>query len=123
MSRVSQLTADGDWTFGQSKSNYIDGDEAIRQNIKTRLLSLTGDWLLDTDANIDWLTLLGSPGTESEIRREVARVTIGTENVVKITSLELIPDRRQRSLEIRLSVSTIFTRNLEVEVSVPNAST
>ncbi len=116
--RVSALTNEHDWRFGHSKSNYVDKDEAIKQNIQTRLLSFKNNWFLDINANIDWIGLLGTKNNENRIKSEVNRVTLSTDGVVKITKYEAIADRVTRKLKINLTVSTIFSSSIFVEVFV-----
>lgn len=116
--RVSRLTKNNDWQFGRSHDNYITKTNAIKQNIVTRLKSFANDWFLDLSANIDWLTLLGEKNTKDEIYREVTRVILGTENVVKITSINISEDRANRTAILAASVSTIFSTNIYLNTRI-----
>ena len=69
--RVSGLDNDLDWRFGKGRAVYKRNADAIAQNILTRLRSFLGDWYLDTEIGIDWLTLLGNLGTEKRILRSL----------------------------------------------------
>ena len=60
--RVSGLDSNLDWRFGKGRAVYKRNADAIAQNILTRLRSFLGDWYLDTEIGIDWLTLLGNLG-------------------------------------------------------------
>lgn len=57
---VRALDGNGDWTFGAGKNNYKKNNDAIAQNVTTRLRSFLGDCFFDLEAGIDWWTLLGS---------------------------------------------------------------
>lgn len=106
--RVSGLDKDNDWRFGRGLAVYISDAEAVRQNVSTRLKSFASDWFLDTDANIDWIDLLGRRNTKDEILRAVERVTLGTEGVTTITRLDIDVKTSQRTATIMLSFGTIF---------------
>jgi len=54
--RVSGLDSNRDWRFGKGRAVYKRNADAIAQNILTRLRSFLGDWYLDTEIGIDWLT-------------------------------------------------------------------
>ena len=79
--RVSRITSDNDWTFGRGKANYAKKADAVHQKVKTRLQSFKNDWVLDTNAGIDWIELLGRKGTQYTIKSEVERIILGTVGV------------------------------------------
>lgn len=107
---------DGDWSFGRGRADYVKDSEAIQQNIVTRLKSFKNDWFLDIDAHIDWFDLLGRKGTQEEIKREVERVTLATEGVLRINKLQLT--KQLRSVTIVLDVTTIFDDRLPINVGL-----
>lgn len=113
---VRANTKDGDWKFGRGLADYIKDADEIEQNLRTRILSFKNDWFLDVDANIDWLTLLGSRNKQDEIKREVERVALTTAGVVRITLLELTVTNREAS--VQLSVVTIFDTLLNIELGI-----
>lgn len=104
---ITARLIDDDWTFGQGKAGYISGAEAIYQNVKTRLRSFKYDWFLDTQANIDWVALLGSRSNQSAILKEVERVTLNTQGVSKIIKLESTL-QENRGIKIMLRFVTIY---------------
>lgn len=116
--RVSGLDSDNDWRFGRGRALYIADAEAVRQNVSTRLKSFASDWFLDTGANIDWIDLLGRPGTRDEILRNVERVTLATEGVTTITRLEISVKTSTRHATILLKFGTIFDVEFEEEIGI-----
>ncbi|MCV0420122.1 MAG: hypothetical protein K5804_17915 [Microbacterium sp.] len=90
----------------------------MRQNVVTRLKSFTSDWFLDTDANIDWIDLLGRRGTREEILRDVERVTLATEGVTTITKLDIEVKTSSREASIMLAFGTIFDVDFEEEIGI-----
>jgi hypothetical protein len=69
--KVRQLDNNNDWNFGNGTANYIKDNDAVLQNIQTRLKSIKNDWFLDQDAHIDWFNILGSKENEQTIIKEV----------------------------------------------------
>jgi hypothetical protein len=114
--RVRRNDSNGDWMYGRSARDYATGEEAIRQNLVTRIKSFQNDWFLDAGAEIDWFDLLGRKGTQEEIKREVERVAVATDGVVKVDKLELIKLNRQAT--IRMEVTTIFNRGLALDLGI-----
>lgn len=114
--RVSGLNSNDDWTFGRGRANYKSASNAIGQNIVTRLRSFKRDWYLDNNANIDWITLLGTRGiTTNEIRDQVERTVKATEGVARINKIEVNLDRVQRTVTININVTDIYNEQLLIE--------
>jgi len=105
--RVRALDTNGDWTFGNGEANYIKGNDAILQNVSTRLKSFKNDWFLDLNANIDWFTILGTKNNKQQILDEVNRVVLETFGVTKINSINISTVDRNARIDINLD--TIFT--------------
>ena len=108
--KVRRLDKNNDWTFGNGKANYLKDNNAVLQNVTTRLKSFKNDWFLDGDANIDWFNILGSKENRKTILFEVSRVTTQTEGVTKINLIELT-ETDQRAAKISIVLDTIYTVN------------
>jgi len=104
--RVSGLDKNLDWRFGKGRAVYKRNADAIAQNILTRLRSFLGDWYLDTEIGIDWLTLLGNLGTEKRILRSVESTVMQTEGVLSIQELKSLD---ATATEVLQSASDIQT--------------
>lgn len=115
--KVSGLDRNNDWLFGRGLAVYIQDSDAIRQNVATRIRSFAGDWFLDVTANIPWIELLGRRGSREQVLREVERVTLSTEGVVRILHIEMEHNRRDRTAVINLSFEDIF--NVQQTISEP----
>lgn len=114
--KVRRNTAAGDWSYGRGLADYATGEDAIRQNLVTRIKSFANDWFLDTEAEIDWFDLLGRKGTQDEIKRELERVAIATEGVVRVDKIELT--KTSRTATITMQVTTIFDRQLSINLGI-----
>ena len=115
---VSGLNSDGDWRFGRGRAAYLKDAEAVRQNVVTRLKSFKRDCYTDTEANIDWVLLLGSRGTKNTIEREVERVVLSTDGVTTITELSINVSVSTRAATIMLSFNTIFDRSFSEKIGI-----
>lgn len=114
--RVRRIDSNGDWQFGRGLSDYARDDEAIGQNVITRLKSFKNDWFLDVDAEIDWFDLLGRKGTQEEIEREIERVTLATDGVLQLNSLKLT--KQIRNVTISMNITTIFNTELSLNLGL-----
>lgn len=115
--KVSGLDRNNDWRFGRGHAVYIQDSDAIRQNVATRIRSFAGDWFLDVTANIPWIELLGRRDSREQVLREVERVTLSTEGVVRILHIEIEHNRRDRVAVITLGFEDIF--NVQQTISEP----
>lgn len=113
---VRRNTPTGDWTFGRGVQDYAREDEAIAQNVVTRIKSFQDDWFLDINAEIDWFDLLGRKGTQDQIKAEIERVVIATDGVLRINNLTLT--KLNRKANIALTITTIFNRQLSLELGI-----
>lgn len=105
---VSALDKDDDWGFGRGRANYITGGAAIAQKAKCRVRSFKNDNPLNMDDNIDWMYLLSEKNTEQETLREIERVTLATDGVMRIVGLSMEVNKHTRSQKIELSIETVF---------------
>ena len=106
-----------DWTFGKSKAQYLTGSDEIAQNVVTRLKSFKFDWFLDTQANIDWFTILGSKSNRRIIINEVSRVvseTSGVKNIIEVS----IPAVTNRDAQILIKYEDIYDNVFSQEIDI-----
>lgn len=106
---VRALDTNHDFTFGKGKQSYKKENDAIMQNIKTRLLSFLNDCFFDVDAGIDWYTLLGKKNTENEIILSCRATILKTEGVVTVNSLSASVNSDRR-ISINVNLETIYSR-------------
>lgn len=109
--RVRSLDGGGDWNFGHSQTDYIIGNDAIGQNIATRLRSFLGDCFFDTAAGVDWLNLL-EIGRQTDLRRSIQSTIIATSGVTAINSFDFFVNEK-RELTINYNISTIYSPSFE----------
>jgi len=105
---VSALDKDDDWTFGRGRKNYITGSTAITQKAKCRVRSFKNDNPLNMDDNIDWINLMSEKNTEQETLREIERVVLATDGVMRIVELSMTVNKKTRKQVVELRIQTVF---------------
>lgn len=105
---VSALDKDDDWTLGRGRNNYITGGAAIAQKVKCRVRSFKNDNPLNMDDNIDWIYLLSEKNTEQETLREIERVVLATDGVMRIIELSMTVNKKTRNQVVELRIETVF---------------
>lgn len=96
-----------DWTFGLGKNNYLKGNAAVAQNIKTRLQSFLGDCFFAVNEGVDWFNFLGSKD-QSGLTLAISNVILKTQNVVGILQLS-VNLTQNRAFSISYRVQTTFS--------------
>ncbi len=109
---VSALDKNSDWSFGRGRQNYISGGVAIAQKVKCRIRSFSNDNPLNMGDNIDWLYLMSEKNTEQETLREIERVTLATDGVMRIVELSMVVNKKIRHQSIELRIETVFDEQL-----------
>lgn len=108
------LTPTGDWTIGSM--NYVDGDDAIGLNIKTRLLSWKNDCFFNKPAGVDWKTRLGSKNQRSLLEADIRRIILNSYGVTGITAFST--NLAARVFTASYSVTTINSKNYSGSISI-----
>lgn len=114
--RFRQLDGTGDWDFGQGLQSYATGNNAIALNIQTSILSFLKDCWFDPDAGIDWLRLLGTPGTLQETQLTVRGIILQCYGVTQINSINVA--QNGRNVTVSYNINTIFSQNFSDIVEV-----
>ena len=119
--KIRALSELGDWKFGKGIQSYNFGQNAIAENIQTRLLSFFGDCWFDILAGIDWTRLLGNKGTKQEIELRVRAMILQSYGVVRVNTLNVIFNGANRNILLQYSVDTIYGQSVVNSLEVGNA--
>lgn len=106
--RVRALDANGDWTFGQGRNNYLTGNLAIGQNIRTRCLSFLGDCFFDQGAGIDWFSYLGGKD-QLGLNLAISAAILNTTGVLGLNQVSINLNAPTRVLSVSYQVTTIYS--------------
>lgn len=110
------LDKNGDWVFGKSKADYLSNENAVRQNLETRLMEHKNDWFDDEDKGIDYDFYLTNKQTQKELENAIKYTMLTTEDVANILSFDT--ELNNRELSIKARVQTIYNNTLTVNVNV-----
>jgi len=112
---IRKLDINSDWEFGKGLSNYLFGEMALEENIKTRLLSWKNDCFFALDDGIDYRNFLDK-GQENNLALAIKSILLTSEGVmgVKQISLELSSNRE---LTVSYTIDTIYGSNFQNTVS------
>ena len=116
--KIRKIDTDSDILMGKGLSNYNLDDNAIAENIQTRIMSFLNDCWFDLTFGIDWFRLLGSRGTQTEIESTVRSCILGSYGVEKINSLSTEISTTTRTMSISGSIQTIFSEGYPISVEV-----
>lgn len=103
---VRALDSLHDWQFGKGLNDYFFNQDAIVQNINTRLNSFLGDCFFDQNAGIDWFGFIGSKN-QMGLNLAIAAVILNTENVLSMIQLTNTLSE-SRVFSVSYNVSTTF---------------
>lgn len=114
MRKFRGITAANDWTFGQGANTYFTREKAIAADVRTALRFFLNDCFFAMSTGIDWWNLLGAknPTAKNNILLQTRQTIITREGVVRINSVDATIDSARRSVTIRYSIDTIFSRNV-----------
>ena len=106
---VRALDANADWEFGGGESNYLEGNLAIGQQIKCRLLEFTGNCFWNPQGGLNWPNLLGQRNNQELLNLQVGSVISNTPGVTSLQKLNVVLNRYTRQMNITWTVTTVFS--------------
>jgi len=104
------IDSNHDWNFGKGKQDYLAENDALAQNIQTRIMSFLNDCFFDLAAGIDWFNFLGSKNIVG-LRLAVSGVILQTTGVNELNELSFELDAN-RSLLIQYSVTSAWSNTV-----------
>ncbi len=106
--RVRAIDDDGDWMFGTGKASYRSNNQAIAQNINTRLNSFLGNCFFSLGDGIDWFNLLGN-FDRTALNLAITSTILNTTGVTALVQFSSNLDSRTRDLSVSYVVQTTFS--------------
>ncbi|MFZ4217074.1 hypothetical protein ACEV6Q_04310 [Enterobacter ludwigii] len=108
MSGNLKLDSNWDIIIGRGATR-TGGLNFVTQNVKSRLLTLLGEWQQNKKLGLPWLDgMLEKDARISDIQTIVAMTVEGTPDVLSIVFLEVIPDYRTRQLTIQFVAESTY---------------
>ena len=108
MSLVRGVDGNNDWLFGKGKNDYKRNNDAVAQNIGTRLRSFLGDCFFSLSDGIDWYNLLGGKN-QVELTLAISAIILNTSEVVALIELNVDSNPIDRRVTIQYEVTTIYS--------------
>lgn len=105
--KVRAIDSDNDWTFGKGLNNYKSANDAIAQNIKTRLQEWKGNCFFSDNAGIDWSNRLEKNQVEL-LKQDTKNIILQTDGVVALTQISF--SFENRSFSVTYIVQTIYSQ-------------
>ena len=93
--RVRNLDRTGDWSFGQSQSNYVKDAYAVVLDLKMRLREWYGDCFFALQNGIPWAERLGSHNQKELLDNDILTVVQETQGVLNVFNFESSTDGRR----------------------------
>ena len=119
--KYRKLTSTGDYSFGSGSNNYTDGNEAVAQAIKTKLLLFYGEWWENLGEGIPMFqSVLGqtNPDTiKSSLSMLVEQRITEIQEVDSVKNIEIDYDKKNRTISMEVDVVTTNGEIVNVEVS------
>lgn len=106
---VRALDINGDWTFGGGESNYLEGNDAISQQIKCRLQEFVSNCFWNPQGGLDWRNLLGQRNNQQMLNLQVGSIISNTDGVTFLQQLNVTLNRTTRQLNISWRISTVYS--------------
>lgn len=105
--QVRALDTNHDWTYGTGRSNYLQANDAVTQNINTRLSSFLGNCFFDLGAGIDWFNLLGGKD-QTALNLAISSVILNTNQVTGLRQISIALNAK-RAFSVSYTVTTVYS--------------
>lgn len=109
---IRKVDEDNDWQFGKGLSNYARNDQAIGQNIKSRVLSWVGDCFFALPEGVDWKGRL-DVGQQKALTEEVRTIILQSFGVVGVQSVQVLFNSTSRLFSVQYEADTIFSPSVQ----------
>lgn len=114
--KTRALDANGDWQFGRGLQSYVTEENALKQNILTRLRQWKGDCFFAVTDGVDYNNYLDI-GRKKMLDLDIKRIILQTAGVLRISTFESTLNTTERNVTINCSVYTIFG-NVELQETI-----
>lgn len=85
---IRAIDSNSDWQFGQGINSYRITQDAIMQNIRTKILEWKGDCFFNMNAGIDWINRLDKR-QEDILNQELKSLILKCFGVVELNELSV----------------------------------
>ena len=101
---------DGDWNFGNGRSSFAKGNDAIMFLIETTVKTFLGECFFNKAVGLDWFTLINLKD-KNIVMLNIKYAIAECYGVINVNNIEYSLDVN-RELVIIYDITTIYTRNV-----------
>jgi hypothetical protein len=112
---IRKLNGSHDWTFGKGQADYATAEDAINENIQTRILSWVNDCFFALTDGIDWRSRL-EVGQRDALIDEIRSLILNSFGVIGINSVQSTFDGNTRALIIQYDIQTIYSPSFQAQI-------
>ncbi len=112
---IRRIDAEGDWIFGKGLSGYVFNQEAIEENLRTRILSWLGDCFFALNEGIDWNNRL-DVGQKKEIVDELKSMILKSFGVTGVNSIDFTFNGTTRLFLVEYDIVTIYSPSFSASI-------
>jgi hypothetical protein len=116
MTAIRALDQNGDWEFGRGLSSYKRKQDAIIQNLKTKLKEWKFDCFFAQNSGVDYNNRLSKTNQKSLLDQEIKRIIVSTEGVINLNSFESSVEVRDYRADF--NVTTVYSSNVGVSFQI-----
>ena len=114
---VRRLDDNHDMTFGQGLANMAAEAESVAARVHSRLLLLLGEWFLDTDAGVPYLSDVAiKPANLPLAEAAIKRAILETDGITEIRSFTMSLNRDTRRLTVAATAANIYGTTTNIKV-------
>lgn len=115
--RIRALDEQNDWQFGRGLQSYVENQQAILENVATRLRSWYGDCFFALEDGIDWQNRLGRMGQSKSLESEMLTMILSTDGVLSVDEWNFGAINNRR-VYARYRLNTIYSDSMSDVVEV-----
>lgn len=98
-----------DWIYGLGANAYKVNNDAIAQDIKTKIQEWYGDCFFNMIAGIDWLNRFND-GNSARLEQEINSLILKINGVVNVNNILL--DLTDRNFTVSYDVQTVYSASV-----------
>ncbi len=104
-----------DWIYGLGANAYKTNNDAIGQDIQTKLQEWVGDCFFNLTAGVDWYNRFAD-GNSTKLEQEINSIILKVNNVVNVNNLFI--DLTNRNFIVSYDVQTVYSSSVIGEIKL-----
>ena len=116
--RIRCNDINNDWRFGHSETDFfVDNNQAVAQDLKTKILEWKNDFFANLEAGIDWRNRLGQRGQKDLLDEDIQKIITNSDEVIALTQYR--SSLIDRQCDIEFECYTLFSeRAISIALSI-----